>query len=196
MLDHLDKYRILLGSQSPRRKELLKQLGLIFDVPELPFVDESYPDSLSAMEVASYLASKKADAYTNLLTTRDLLITADTIVCLENEVMGKPAHRAEACGMLTRLSGREHVVYTGVCVRTLHQSETFVSTTRVRFSNLTEEEIAWYVDQYKPFDKAGSYGIQEWIGSIAVVGIEGSYFNVMGLPVQQLYSVLKGWKDQ
>lgn len=191
MLNHLESYRIILGSHSPRRKELLEGLGLKFTVKSLPDVDESYPDSLAGGEIAQYIACKKADWYKPLLQDDDLLITADTLVYHKDQVLGKPADREDAQAMLRQLSGDEHEVYTGVCLLTKEFSSSFVACTKVRFASLTEEEILYYVDEYKPFDKAGSYGVQEWIGYIGVESISGSFYNVMGLPVQRLYAELK-----
>ena len=169
------KYKIVLASNSPRRKELLSGLGLDYEVRTLQGLDESYPEGLSMEEIPMYISRKKAAAYT--LKPDELLITADTIVYLEGEVLGKPADEAEAKEMLHKLSGKTHQVVTGVTLTTNAQ--------------LTEAEIDHYVTQYRPLDKAGAYGIQEWIGYIGVTALEGSYFNVMGLPVQRLYSEMK-----
>ena len=185
----LSTFNIILGSQSPRRKELLGGLDIEFTTKVIPGLEETYPDSLQGEEIPIYLAEQKADAYT--LEDNDLLITADTIVWLDGRVYGKPADEAEAHEMLRSLSGKTHDVITGVCVRTNKKNVAFASTTKVRFAELTEEEIKHYVSKYRPMDKAGSYGVQEWIGYIGVEHIEGSYFNVMGLPIQKLYTVLK-----
>lgn len=183
-------YHLILASASPRRISLLKELNLTFDVLPLD-VDEVYPPYLSDHEVARYLANLKADAFpAEKLTKKTILITADTIVFLNDEVLGKPDDREHAIEMLRTLSGKMHKVITGVCLRSKNKSIIFSNETDVYFCNLSEDEIIWYVDQFKPFDKAGSYGIQEWIGYIGIEKIEGSYFNVMGLPVQQLYSEL------
>lgn len=191
MLDHLASYHLILASNSPRRRELLAGLGLSFETRVIPGIDESYPEGLSGPDIASYIASAKAAAYRDTLSADDLLITADTIVYIDGRVFGKPHDRDEACAMLRALSGRTHQVITGVTLSTLRQTRTFSVTTEVSFAELTDEEIAYYVDHYRPFDKAGSYGIQEWIGFVGVTGIRGSYFNVMGLPVQRLYQELK-----
>ena len=183
--------KIILASNSPRRRELLAGLGYPYEVRVLDGIDESYPDTLRGSEVASYISRVKADAYRNTMAEDELIITADTIVCLDDKVLGKPADEAEAMAMIRSLSGRNHQVYTGVTILTSEASSTFVSRTDVTFAALTEEEIQHYVVHYRPMDKAGAYGIQEWIGYIGVERIEGSYFNVMGLPVQRLYTELK-----
>lgn len=189
MNSQLSTYNIILGSQSPRRKELLAGLDIEFTTKVIPGLEETYPDTLQGEEIPIYLAEQKADAYT--LEDNDLLITADTIVWLNGHVYGKPADEAEAREMLRSLSGKTHDVITGVCVRTNKKNVSFASTTKVRFAELTDAEIEHYVNKYRPMDKAGAYGIQEWIGYIGVEHIEGSYFNVMGLPIQRLYTVLK-----
>ncbi len=189
MISQLSTYNIILGSQSPRRKELLAGLDIEFTTKVIPGLEETYPDTLQGEEIPIYLAEQKADAYT--LEDNDLLITADTIVWLDGRVYGKPADETEAREMLRSLSGKTHDVITGVCVRTNKKNVSFASTTKVRFAELTDAEIEHYVNKYRPMDKAGAYGIQEWIGYIGVEHIEGSYFNVMGLPIQRLYTVLK-----
>ena len=189
MNSQLSTYNIILGSQSPRRKELLAGLDIEFTTKVIPGLEETYPDTLQGEEIPIYLAEQKADAYT--LEDNDLLITADTIVWLNGHVYGKPADEIEAREMLRSLSGKTHDVITGVCVRTNKKNVSFASTTKVRFAELTDAEIEHYVNKYRPMDKAGAYGIQEWIGYIGVEHIEGSYFNVMGLPIQRLYTVLK-----
>ena len=191
MLRNLDKYNIILASNSPRRKELLGGLDLEFQVKVIPGLEESYPESLPAQQIPAYLAEQKASAYLDSLKDNDLLITADTIVWNNNQVIGKPADRDEAIAMIRSLSGHEHQVITGVCLTTKSFKKTFSVTSSVRFAELTDEEIIYYVDKYRPFDKAGAYGIQEWIGYVAVENIEGSFYNVMGLPVQRLYKELK-----
>ena len=191
MLENLKDYKILLGSNSPRRKELLAGLDISFEVKVIPGLEENYPDSLQPEEIPAFLSKQKAEAYIPTLEKNVLLITADTIVWNENQVIGKPADREEAIEMLKSLSGHEHHVVTGVCLTTTEKQITFAVTSAVRFSNLSEEEILYYVDKYKPFDKAGAYGIQEWIGYVGVEGISGSFYNVMGLPVQRLYQELK-----
>ncbi|MGL5785708.1 MAG: Maf-like protein [Bacteroidales bacterium] len=185
-----DKY-ILLASNSPRRKELLAGLNVKFEVVTLPDIDESYPDHLKGEEIALYIARKKAAAYKSMLNDSQIILTADTIVCLENEVFGKPVDAADATNMLRRLSGKTHQVITGVTLANKDKEVAFTSVTDVTFDILTEDEIQYYITNFKPFDKAGAYGIQEWIGFIGVKSINGSYFNVMGLPVQKLYQHLK-----
>ena len=191
MLDNLKNYDIILASNSPRRKELLQRLGLPFKVRTLFGVDESFPENLRGEEIALYIARKKAEAYKSSMSSKELLITADTIVCLDGVVMGKPYGAENAKTILRQLSGRVHQVITGVTVLTQVKQESFAVTSHVKFANVTEEEIDYYVDNYLPFDKAGAYGIQEWFGLVAVEELRGSYFNVMGLPVQRLYTVLK-----
>ena len=191
MLDNLKNYDIILASNSPRRKELLQRLGLPFKVRTLFGVDESFPENLRGEEIALYIARKKAEAYKSSMSTNELLITADTIVCLDGVVMGKPYGAENAKTILRQLSGRVHQVITGVTVLTQVKRESFAVTSHVKFANVTEDEIDYYVDNYLPFDKAGAYGIQEWFGLVAVEELRGSYFNVMGLPVQRLYTVLK-----
>lgn len=192
VLDNLRKYRIILASNSPRRKELLGGLGIDYEVKVLPGIDESYPDSLKGEEIPVYIASEKAAAYRAVMQENDLIITADTIVYLDGEVLGKPRDAADAARMLHLLSGKTHQVITGVCITTQAFQKSFAAVTEVTFDTLSEEEIDYYVSKYAPMDKAGSYGIQEWIGFIGVTGMKGSYFNVMGLPVQHLYRELKG----
>lgn len=191
MLDNLKNYDIILASNSPRRKELLQRLGLPFKVRTLFGVDESFPENLRGEEIALYIARKKSEAYKSSMSSNELLITADTIVCLDGVVMGKPYGAENAKTILRQLSGRVHQVITGVTVLTQVKRESFAVTSHVKFANVTEDEIDYYVDNYLPFDKAGAYGIQEWFGLVAVEELRGSYFNVMGLPVQRLYTVLK-----
>ena len=191
MLDNLKNYDIILASNSPRRKELLQRLGLSFKVRTLFGVDESFPENLRGEEIALYIARKKSEAYKSSMSSNELLITADTIVCLDGVVMGKPYGAENAKTILRQLSGRVHQVITGVTVLTQVKRESFAVTSHVKFANVTEDEIDYYVDNYLPFDKAGAYGIQEWFGLVAVEELRGSYFNVMGLPVQRLYTVLK-----
>jgi len=169
----------------------MKELGIPFRVVETEHVDEKYPTDLSAGAIARFLAEHKSEAYTKPLENNQILLTADTIVWHKEKELGKPASREEAIGMITALSGDTHQVYTGVCLRSVAASSSFFTVTDVSFSKLESREIDHYVDQYRPFDKAGAYGIQEWIGHIAVEKIVGSYFNVMGLPVQKVYSELK-----
>ena len=191
MLDNLKNYDIILASNSPRRKELLQRLGLPFKVRTLFGVDESFPENLRGEEIALYIARKKAEAYKSSMSSNELLITADTIVCLDGVVMGKPYGAENAKTILRQLSGRVHQVITGVTALTQVKRASFAVTSHVKFANVTEDEIDYYVDNYLPFDKAGAYGIQEWFGLVAVEELRGSYFNVMGLPVQRLYTVLK-----
>lgn len=190
MLDNLNKYRIVLASNSPRRRELLSGLGISYEVRVLPDVEESYPAALPVGEIAEYIAREKADAYKSVMKDDELLITADTVVVCKGEVMGKPVDEADARRMLHKLSGCTHQVTTGVCLTTTGAHRSFSVTTNVSFKNLSDEEIDYYVANYHPMDKAGAYGIQEWIGYIGVTGLEGSYFNVMGLPVQRIYKEL------
>ena len=191
MLENLKKYKVILASNSPRRKELLSGLGIDYEVRTLPDVDESYPESLQGADIPLYNSQEKADAYRALLQPGELMITADTIVWLDGRVLGKPKDREDALQMLRDMSGRTHEVFTGVCITTTDWQRSFAAQTEVRFAQLTEEEITYYVDRYQPMDKAGSYGVQEWIGFIGVENISGSYFNIMGLPVQRLYRELK-----
>lgn len=194
MLTNLKKYRIVLGSNSPRRRELLAGLDLDFEVKVIPGIDESYPDNLSSEEIGIYIACKKSEAYLDKMTDNELLITADTIVVTYGEqirINGKPADREDAIEMLRSLSGRVHEVVTGVCLTTKEKSVSFAVSSAVSFAQLDDDEIIYYVDKYRPFDKAGSYGIQEWIGYVGVEAINGSFYNVMGLPVQKLYQELK-----
>ena len=191
MLDNLKKYKVVLASNSPRRKELLSGLGIDYEVKTLPDIDESFPEGLSEVETATYIARAKADVYRNIMQPDELIITADTIVWLDGEVMGKPVDEEDARRMLRALSGKTHQVITGVCLTTIDSQKAFATVTDVTFCHLSEEEIDYYVERYRPMDKAGSYGIQEWIGFVGVESISGSYFNVMGLPIQRLYTELK-----
>ncbi|MDR1808873.1 MAG: Maf-like protein [Prevotella sp.] len=185
-------YKIILASNSPRRKELLSGLGLDYEVCVLPMVDESYPADLQVELVAEYIARKKAAGYADLLAdSRTLVITADTVVVLDGKIYGKPKDEDDARQMLRDLSGRTHQVVSGVCLTTKDRQRTFSVTSEVRFACLEDSEIDYYVANYKPLDKAGSYGIQEWIGFVAVEYISGSFYNIMGLPVQRLYQELK-----
>ena len=187
----MDKYHIILASQSPRRRELLSGLDIDFEVRVLPDIEENYPDDLPTPEIPVYIATEKAAAYKDLMSDHDLIITADTVVVLGDEVLGKPVSLDDAKRMLRELSGHTHQVITGVCLMTRQRQRSFAVTTDVTFKQLTEEEITYYVEKYQPLDKAGAYGIQEWIGYIGVTGLNGSYFNVMGLPVQRIYNELK-----
>jgi septum formation protein len=186
---HLDK-NIILGSKSPRRQELLKGLDIEFQV-EAKDTDESYPPEMDLEKIAVYLAEKKAEAYT--LAEKDLVITADTVVLIGNRILEKPATTHEAHQMLRALSGNTHTVITGVCMRDINKKICFDDTTEVHFANLSDAEIEFYIDRCKPFDKAGSYGVQEWVGYVAVYKMEGSFYNVMGLPVHKVYEQLKKW---
>ena len=185
MLDNLKKFNIVLASNSPRRKELMSGLGVDYVVKTLPDVDESYPDTLQGEEIPAYISREKAEAYQSMIEPDELLITADTIVWMNGEVLGKPKDREDAIRMLRKLSGASHQVITGVCLTTKGWQNSFTVTTDVTFAVLSEEEIVYYVDKYSPMDKAGAYGVQEWIGFIGVESISGSYYNVMGLPVQK-----------
>ena len=186
-----DRYRIVLASNSPRRKELLTRLGIPFEVRVLSGIDESYPATIPVSEVALHIAGKKADAYREVMGEDELIITADTVVIVGDEILGKPADAEDAARMLRALSGRTHQVTTGVCMVAKDQDRRFSVTTDVTFKPLTEEEIRYYIQTFKPYDKAGAYGIQEWIGCIGVTALHGSYYNVMGLPIQRIYQVLK-----
>ncbi len=192
MLDNLKPYRIVLASNSPRRRELLAGLGVEFEVRVLPDIDESYPPTLEAADIPLYISRRKAEAYRASMAADELIITADTIVWLDGCVLGKPADESEAREMLRRLSGRTHRVITGVTLmRAGEEPRSFSTTSEVTFATLDEAEIDWYVAHFRPLDKAGAYGVQEWIGFVGVESLAGSYFNVMGLPVQRLYRELK-----
>lgn len=181
---------LILSSASPRRKELLQGLGIPFEVLVIDNIDESYPDSTPAAEVAEYIACKKADAYKATLKPGNTVLTADTVVVLGNHIMGKPHNEEHAKEMLHALSGKTHQVYTGCCLTSSEKQTHFTVRTDVTFKQLTDEEINYYVTNYHPLDKAGAYGIQEWIGYIGITAINGSYYNVMGLPVQRIYEAL------
>lgn len=191
LLDNLKKYKIILASNSPRRRELLSGLGVDYEVKIVPGIDETYPESLNGEEIPVYIAQEKANAYRASPQPDELVITADTIVYVDGMVLGKPVDEADACRMLRMLSGRTHQVITGVCLTTVDFQKSFASVTEVTFDTLSDEEIGYYVEKYHPMDKAGSYGVQEWIGFVGVTGLKGSYYNVMGLPVQRLYKELK-----
>lgn len=182
-----NKYKIILASQSPRRKSLLEGMGFKFDVV-CSHIEETYPENMPIKSVPIYLAEKKANSLSHLIKEDILLISADTIVCVDDMILGKPRDATEAKLILKSISGRSHEVITGVCLKTLNKHNTFRAESKVFFRPLAEEEIIYYVDNFKPFDKAGAYGIQEWIGYIGIERIEGSYFNVMGLPTQMLYN--------
>jgi len=187
MLDNLNKYNVMLASKSPRRRELLAMLDVPFSIASPVDVDEVYPHSLSPAMIPEYLANIKSEAYKSILHDNALIITADTVVLLGDNVLGKPSDAAQATEMLLHMSGRRHRVVTGVCVATAARRESFSVESSVKFAQITEAEAHYYVEHYSPLDKAGAYGIQEWIGAVAVESIEGSFYNVMGLPVHQLY---------
>lgn len=184
-------YKIILASNSPRRKELLSGLDIVYETRVLPDVDESYSNTLPLEGVPDYLAKKKASAYLQQLNDEELLITSDTVVLLDNIILGKPANEEEAALMLRTLSGKTHKVITAVCLTSIEKQVCFSDTSLVTFGQLTDSEISYYISRYKPFDKAGAYGVQEWVGYVAVERIEGSYYNVMGMPVFKLYKKLK-----
>lgn len=185
------KHPLVLASSSPRRQYLMREAGFTFTV-EKPDVEESFPAELPVEQVARYLANKKAEYFRKEIL-HQIIVTADTVVILEGEIMNKPADRQEAIAMLSRLSGKTHLVMTGVCILSAEKEESFDDTTEVTFRKLTQEEIEFYVDKYKPYDKAGAYGAQDFIGMIAIEKIKGSYFNVMGLPIHKVYEHLKSW---
>lgn len=191
MLDNLKKYKIILASASPRRRELLAGLDVEFIVRTLPDVDESFPTNLQGGEIPLYISKKKADAYRSFMADDELVITADTIVWLDGKALGKPVDESEAFAMIRNMSGKTHSVYTGVTITTKNVQHSFVAQSDVTFAELADDEIEYYIAKYRPMDKAGAYGAQEWIGYIGMSNIVGSYFNVMGLPVQRLYSELK-----
>jgi septum formation protein len=192
----LPHYRIILASNSPRRKELLAGLDIDFEVRVISGIDEHYPDTLAVYDIAEYISLKKAETYRQTMADDELVITADTIVVCGNEVMGKPQDDTDARRMLHALSGRTHQVITGVTLTTQMTQKSFSVTTEVTFKQLTDSEIDYYIETYHPSDKAGAYGIQEWIGYIGVVGLHGSYYNVMGLPVQRIYEALRVIADE
>lgn len=191
LTDRLKDYRILLASKSPRRRELLKGCGLEFEIAEGRDAEESFPADMPLGEVAEYLSKIKSEAYVDTLTEGDILITADTVVIAAEEILGKPKDREDAVRMLRLLSGSSHEVVTGVTLRTLDKERSFSCRSVVRFREMSDGEIEYYIDTYHPYDKAGAYGIQEWIGYVAISGIEGSFYNVMGLPVQMLWVELE-----
>ena len=186
----IKNYKLILASASPRRQQLMKDAGFTFEV-RLKNVEEKYPQELHWENVPEYLSKVKASAFREELKADEVLITADTVVCIHDRILGKPADRKEAISMLQELSGNCHLVVTGVSVTTRTEQLSFSSRTDVFFKRLSNEEIEFYVDTYKPFDKAGAYGIQEWIGYIGIERIEGSFYNVMGLPIQKLYETLR-----
>jgi len=190
----LPDYNYILASKSPRRQELLSSLGIKFKVVTNDS-EEIYPEHLKKEEIPVFLAELKAKHFLNNLKENDLLITADTIVLLNGEVLGKPIDKNEAVRTLQKLSSNEHQVISGVCLTSLHKQKSFFSISNVRFKQLLLNEIEYYVSEYKPYDKAGAYGIQEWIGYIGITHIEGSFYNIMGLPIQQLYSEIANFKN-
>lgn len=190
LFDNIREYRVILGSGSPRRKELLAMLDIDFEVRSAGDVDESYPADLPAEKVPLYLARKKSNAFLSGLRENELVITADTVVICDNNVLGKPADTEEAFRMLKMLSGRKHAVVTGITVATREIQISDTAITEVEFAPLSDETIREYIDRYRPLDKAGAYGIQEWIGAVAVKGINGSFYNVMGLPLHLLTTLL------
>lgn len=191
MLNHTEPLHVILGSQSPRRRELMAGLDIPFSCVTID-ADESYPAALKAGDIPMYISRAKARAYVSELQDNDLLITSDTIVWLHGEMLGKPQDEAEAKAMLARLSGQTHEVYTAVCFADRNgELETWVDCTKVTFNNLSEKDIDYYVSKYRPLDKAGAYGVQEWIGYVGVTKMEGSYFNVMGFPICHVYERLK-----
>ena len=191
-MNWLPNYNYILASKSPRRQELLHSLGVNFQIL-ISDVDETYPENLTKEEIPVFLAELKSKSLIKNLKENDLLITADTIVWLNGEVIGKPENKEEAVRTLQKLSSREHQVISGVCLTSIHKQKSFFSISNVQFKNLSLPEIEYYVSEYKPFDKAGGYGIQEWIGYIGITHIEGSFYNVMGLPVQQLYTEIQNF---
>jgi septum formation protein len=190
VLETLSKYRIILASKSARRQQLMRELGIDFEIVLKDF-DESFPDGLTGEEIAGYVAANKARSFAADLKKNEIIITADTIVWCRGKVLGKPVDSFDAIKMLQEISGRTHEVITGVSVLTMDKNVTFTESTRVTFAEMTESEIHYYVEKYAPYDKAGAYGIQEWIGLAACSHIDGSYFNVVGLPVHRLYQELK-----
>ncbi|MEY8847591.1 Maf-like protein [Psychroserpens sp. XS_ASV72] len=194
LADALKSYHLILASGSPRRQQFFKDLGLDFEV-RLKSIKEDYPDRLQHFEISDYLSQLKAIPFKEELQDNDILITSDTIVWHDNKALGKPINHDEAFEMLSSMSGKTHEVITSVCFTTSKLQKTVNAITKVNFKDLTEEEIEYYIDRYKPFDKAGAYGIQEWIGHIGITHIEGSYFNVVGLPTHLVYKTLKSIID-
>ena len=195
IVDDLNRYKIILASSSPRRKQLLRELGLKFDVIPREY-RETFPDGLTGEEIARFIAREKADSFRNEIAYNEIVITADTIVWCNGKVLGKPVDYEDALRILNEISGNTHEVITGVTIISSTKEVTFSVSTKVTFETLSQEEIRYYVSGFKPYDKAGAYGIQEWIGVIACSKIEGSYFNVVGLPVQRLYKELKNFIKQ
>jgi septum formation protein len=191
-IDNLNNFKIILASRSPRRQQLLRELGLKFDVVIKEY-QETYPEGLGGEEIATYVAHEKANSFKNQISYNEIVIAADTIVWCNNKVLGKPLDFEDAKRILIEISGNTHEVITGVSLFSMSKEITFSDSTKVTFETLSEEEIVYYIDKFKPYDKAGAYGIQEWIGLIACSHIEGSYFNVVGLPVQKLYKELQNF---
>lgn len=187
----MKSYQLILASQSPRRKELLEGLGIPFGVRVIEGIDESFPEDLPIEDIPVYISKQKASVYAKCIAEDEVVLTADTVVVCQGQVLGKPKDEDDARRMLNLLSGRTHEVITGVTVKTREEEKSFSVVTEVQFKSLTPQEIDFYIRRFKPFDKAGAYGIQEWIGYIGVISIHGSYFNVMGLPVQRIYEELK-----
>ena len=190
LTDKIEAYRVILASGSPRRHELLAGLDFPFEIDTLSNVDESYDPAMASDQVPVFLARQKSVGFHRELKDNEILITADTIVVINGEILGKPKDYNDAFSMLRTLSGNTHTVFTGVCIRSRQKESSFTASTRVTFKELSDEEITYYLNNYKPYDKAGSYGVQEWIGYIAITSIDGSYYNVMGLPIQRLYTEL------
>lgn len=190
--EKLHLYQLVLASSSPRRQQFLKELGLPFEI-RLRAVEEIYPENLKAFEVAEYLAKLKASAFSDL-GINEILITGDTVVSVENQILGKPKNEKEAFEMLRTLSGKKHEVVSAICLKSLKTINVDHDITQVYFKQLSEEEIEFYIKNFRPFDKAGAYGIQEWIGQIGIEKIEGSYFNVMGMPTHLLYNMLQNFE--
>jgi septum formation protein len=181
---------IILSSNSPRRQQLLRDLGIKFEIKTME-TEESYPDNMPVSQIASYLAEKKANAFLPHISANDILLTADTVVITNNRILNKPGNQKEAIDMLQELQGKVHHVMTGVCIADMSKRVVFSDETEVSFAKLTDQEISFYIEKFKPYDKAGAYGIQEWIGLIGISSIKGSYYNVMGLPVHRIYQALK-----
>ena len=193
LLNELEKFELILASKSPRRRYLLNELGIKFRISDLHAVDETYPSELNKTEIPVFLSELKSKTYSGDLKVNQILITADTIVWFENAVINKPRDPKDAISILNRLQGKMHEVITGVTLRSANKKHSFYSHSEVYFAPLTNEEIIYYVDKFNPLDKAGAYGIQEWIGYAGIKEIRGSYFNVMGLPVQKLYNEFKNF---
>lgn len=186
-------YRLVLASNSPRRKELLSGLGFPFEVKVMPDISEDYPKEMPSCDVAAFLSRQKAEAYRATMRSDELIITADTVVIVDSEILGKPIDKADAWRMLQLLSDKKHQVVTGVSLTTMKKQISFSVTTDVCFKKLKDKEIEYYIENYKPYDKAGAYGVQEWIGYVGVTHLSGSYFNVMGLPIQRIWEELQSF---